>query len=142
MDSEVAIAVDHFLRVFHTEFTCEGGLAHLIEILDKLAWLAHGVRYEFDEREYPDPTSFDRRVSVRIADQWLRGMRQPETESNFMATDAIMDLSEIVDDMTEIAWRFHSTSSADALFYFQLGFYSHWGHHLRSLQKALHDWYW
>ncbi|WP_295452061.1 hypothetical protein [uncultured Thiodictyon sp.] len=142
MQSAVAIAIGDFLRVFHTESASDEGLAHLIEVLDRLAWLAHGVKYEFDERDYPEPTPFDRRTSLVIADQWLRGMRQPDEKSTFMATDAIMDLSEIVDDMTEISWRFQNTSSADALFHYQLGFYSHWGHHLRSLQKSIHNWYW
>ena len=142
MPSEVAIAVDHFLRIFHTEITCEEGLNHLIATLDQLAWLAHGVKYEFDERDYPEPISLDRQASVRIADQWLKGMRQPDDKSSFMATAAIMDLAEIVDDMTEFSWRFRQTSEADALFYFQFGFYSHWGRHLRTLHKALHDWYW
>jgi hypothetical protein len=52
------------------------------------------------------------------------------------------DLAELADDMEAIHWRFQHTSEADALFHYQLGFYSHWGHHLRSLQMALHEWYW
>lgn len=69
-------------------------------------------------------------------------MQQGWRDGDKNALNAVEDLSELIDDMEEFQWRFNNTSEADALFYYELGFMSHWGYHLRSLQKSLHEWYW
>ena len=48
MQDDIATTVDHFLAVFHTDSNSDSGIARLIETLDQLAWLAHGVKYELD----------------------------------------------------------------------------------------------
>ena len=93
MQSEVAAVIGLFFRVFYTERKCDKGLAHLIENFDQLVWLAHGVKYEFDEHDYPELSSIDGQSSVRIADQWLNGMHHTNEKSDLKATIALIKFS-------------------------------------------------
>lgn len=134
MTHPVAAAIDRFLVLTEEATLTTADHGKLIALLDELAWLAHTIEFAFDETEYDDPPEPNLHRSVEIARVWVPA----GIEENVIAVD---DLSGILDDLSEIRWRFDHTSEADALFYFQLGFQSHWGHHLRSLQKILHEWY-
>lgn len=119
--------------------------------LDGLVECVHGIRFEFDSTEYPEPPRKDpkatyQRVAQRYPSFGLYNM--PRAVSDKISTteltvgDAVSDVAEICDDLQEILWRFQHTSEADALFHFQLGYRSHWGRHLRELQLYVHDLYW
>jgi len=137
MTHPVAAAIDRFVVLAEGAATMTADHGKMIALLDELAWLAHTIELAelaFDETEYDDPPESNLRRSNEIARVWIpAGIEERD--------GAVDDLSGILDDLIEIRWRFDHTSEADALFYFQIGFWSHWGHHLRSLQKILHDWY-
>ena len=52
--------------------------------------------------------------------------------------DALDDVADIAHDLKEVLGRWESTSEADAIWYLRMGFETHWGKHLRSLQLYLH----
>jgi len=112
----------------------------LIQALDQLAYLVHGIEYEFEGIDYPGPPDQPHSQISTQAETWLRGLRMEETED--ILSTAADDLAGIIDDYESIGWRFSNTPEADALREFELGFRTHWGHHLRTLQSTLHDWYW
>lgn len=143
MPHEIATAVDKFLSLVKGEPSSVTDIGRLIESLDELAWQAHRIRFESDETEYVEPITSDPPVRWRKAESWLRGMQEGcSGDGEMLYAVAVDDLSELIADMEEVQWRFNNTSEADALFHYQLGFQTHWGQHLRSLQKSLHDWYW
>ncbi|MEQ9376494.1 MAG: hypothetical protein RIG68_15010 [Imperialibacter sp.] len=47
--------------------------------------------------------------------------------------DALDDLADIIYDILEIKWRYENNSESDALWYFELIFYSHTQRHLLDL---------
>ncbi len=138
MTNKVVFTIGRFLDLIQSEPESNKSIGLLFKILDELAWLAHSVEYDFDDTDYLELPEFDQQATYKSARKWLQAMQQDENDS----IEAIMDLSELTDDLEEIYWRFNNTSEADALFHYLLGFQSHWGHHLRSLQKAIHEWYW
>ena len=52
--------------------------------------------------------------------------------------DALDDLTDIVLDLRNVAWRWENTSPADATWYFKLSYSTHWGRHLANLRSYLH----
>ena len=138
--SAIEMAIDEFIDLMRTPQPPD--LQPLMRGLDRLILLAHDVEFDFDETEYPDPVTDNPQDTYRLANRWLESLMRGYPDDDTTPIDAIMDLSEIIDDFLGIQWRFRHTSKADALFEFQLGFQSHWGHHARSLLKTLHAWYW
>ncbi|WP_295402254.1 hypothetical protein [uncultured Thiocystis sp.] len=142
----VADAVDRFLVLMDTEPSAPPDLEPLIRALDELAWLAHQIRREEtecdDEPDVEEPSRDDWRASFRKAAAWVRQVRADDRAGREEIVCPEVDLSEIIDDLELIQWRFRSTSEADALFHYELGFMTHWGHHLRTVQWALHAWCW
>jgi hypothetical protein len=121
-------------------------LEPLIRVLDELAWLAHQIRREEtecdDEPDIEEPSRDHWRDSVRKAAAWVGHVRADDRAGREEIVCPEVDLSEIIDDLEMVQWRFRSTSEADALFHDELGFMTHWGHHLRTVQWALHAWCW
>ena len=118
----------------------------MIRVLDELAWLAHQIRHEEtagdDEPSYEEPVRDHWTASTRKAAAWVGHVGSDDRADCERIECPAPDLSEIIDDLALIQWRFRSTSEADALFHYKLGFMTHWGHHLRRVQRALHAWYW
>ena len=140
MSSEIDSAVEHFLHLVWAPGEGDRDIGQLIQALDRLAYLAHGIEYEFDAADYPDPPDLPHSQHFAQAEAWLMGLRTGALKRDHAAV--VDDLAGIIDDLEIIRWRFRHTSEADALREFELGFKTHWGHHLRTLQSALHDWYW
>ena len=138
--TSVEMAIDNFIELMRTPQPAD--LQPLMRGLDGLILLAHDVEFDFDEAEYPDPVTDNPHDTYTLANRWLENLLKGYPESDPRPIDAIMDLSEILDDFLKIQWRFRHTSKADALFEFRFGFQSHWGHHARSLLKTLHFWCW
>ena len=141
MPTNILAAIEEFLRVLRAgrESGSTKPVEDLTQCLDLLAYLAHDVTCDFDDAEYPDPPEIDGRATYLLCEKWLPydGIKGSSLEPY-----AAMDLSELTDDLIRIHWRFKNTSESDALWHYQFGFRSHWGHHLRSVQNAIHDWYW
>jgi len=111
---------------------------NLVKIYD----LYFDIKYDFDKTDFPD---FDK--------SQLPDIRQ-NVQSNFKdygpykaildindvhnlkdnaIGDAIDDLTDIIIDLLEIKWRIENNSLADALWFFELSFYSHTQKHLLDL---------
>ena len=139
--SEIKVAVQRLLYLAITGPLTTDDIEKLAMALDELAWLSHRIELNFDETEYPEPPRFDSSETYAYASKWIPDHKGGGGNSD-LAFLAVMDFSEIIDDFRVIEWRFDNTSESDALFHYQLGYQSHWGHHMRSLQKFIHDWYW
>lgn len=55
-----------------------------------------------------------------------------------MMGHAIDDLSDILRDLAEVAWRAENLGIDDAVWHFQFLYGAHWGHHARSLTPYLY----
>ena len=126
-------------------------LEELISGLDRLATLAHEIKYQFDETDYPDNSNFEysairEKVVKRFPNLGFYNTALDVSEnignSEIATGDAIDDITDITLDLLRVKWRFENTSSDDALWHLELLFRAHWGRHLRELQLYLHDLYW
>jgi hypothetical protein len=116
--------------------------------LDKLALISHFVGdVPDDEKEYSEAP--DRDYS-----RWreLLGKRFPSLgyynipstisinigEAEIHTGDALDDLADIANELSEFVWRWQNNSENDALWHFRFSYESHWESHLRSLQMYLH----
>jgi hypothetical protein len=59
-------------------------------------------------------------------------------ETELLTGDAVDDLADIANELSEFAWRWQHNSEEDALSHFRFSYESHWKSHLRSLQLYLH----
>lgn len=141
MTNGVKSAIQRFLNIFQAgpEVGSVTPIDDLVCSLDLLAYLAHDVQCEFDDTVYPEPPVRDARMTYALSMKWFP---YDANKADSIDPYAVMDLSEVADDLMDTAWRFENTSESDALWHYQFEFRSHWGHHLRSLQKAIHEWYW
>ena len=135
--SEIRNAVEDFLRLVWTPGDARPDLLPLIRALDRLAWLACGCKFDFDDACYPEPPARMNSRAFSQAEVWLQRFRSGVADDHYAI--AVDNLAGIINDLEAVAWRFENTSAADALFDFELGFQSHWGRHLRSLQLFLHE---
>lgn len=118
----------------------------LERLLDELAAVRHGVRFEFDDRDHSDPPEWPFKAryalaSERFPDYGYYNVAMPVTKEIAQATecvvgDAIDDIADIAGDLWHVVWAWENTSEADALWHFE-GSYYHWGQHLRELQMYL-----
>ena len=115
--------------------------------LDKLALISHFLGdIPEDEQEYPE-------ASVRNYSRWRELIDQhfpnlgyyniPSTisvkvgEAEMHTGDALDDLADIANELSEFVWRWQNNSENDALWHFRFSYETHWGSHLRSLQMYL-----
>jgi hypothetical protein len=116
--------------------------------LDKLALASHFLGdFPEDENEYPE-------TPIRDYSRWreligklfhsLGYYNIPSTisvrvgEAEMHTGDAVDDLADIANELSDFAWRWQNNNENDALWYFQFSFETHWGNHLRNLQMYLH----
>ena len=59
-------------------------------------------------------------------------------EAEIHTGDALDDLADIANELSEFVWRWQNNSENDALWHLRFSYESHWGSHLRSLQMYLH----
>lgn len=78
--SEIRNAVEDFLRLVWTPGDARPDLLPLIRALDRLAWLACGCKFDFDDACYPEPPArmnsrafFTGRTLVAAIPQWRSG---------------------------------------------------------------------
>ena len=136
----VRTAVEDFLHVVWVPAGVLMDIGYLIQALDRLVFSVYSISYEFDGTDYPPPPEQHHSQTFSQAAIWLQGLKSPVEQERYAV--AVDDLSGVIDDLQNIKWRFDNTSEADALREFELGFRTHWGHHLRSLQLILHNMYW
>ena len=140
-----------FLELLENE-NSNSSIASLEFALDKLAMIYHFVGDDSnDDIEYPES-------SIRDYSRWreIAGRRFPNfgfynipstiAENVGVAEmhvgDAIDDLADIANELSEFIWRWNNNSETDALWYLRFSYENHWRSHLRSLQiylQAIHD---
>ncbi len=59
-------------------------------------------------------------------------------EAELHTGDALDDLADIANELSEFVWRWQNNSENDALWHLRFSYKTHWGSHLRSLQMYLH----
>jgi hypothetical protein len=143
---EIHSSILNFLELLENEIPTDVALLELA--LDKLALMYHSVgEFSNDENEYPE-------MPVRDYSRWREklGKRFPNLgyynipgtisvnvgEAELDTGDALDDLADIANELSEVVWRWQNNSENDALWYLRFSYESHWGSHLRSLQMYLH----
>ena len=144
----------HSAALSFLELLENGESDHPIEIeslemvLDKLALTYHFVgESSDDENEYAA-------APIRDYSRWreLVGGRFPNLgfynipstisikigDAEVDTGDALDDLADIANELSEFAWRWQNNGENDALWHLRFSYESHWGSHLRSLQMYLH----
>ena len=121
----------------------------LVKNLDQLALAYHFIDIRVSNaKDYPDPLhhSYDQiRFIVTAQFSTFGFYNVPHDiatkicQTHFMTGDAIDDLADIVLALKEILWRWQNTSIEDALWNYRFTFETHWGTHLRDLQRYVHD---
>ena len=104
------------------------------------------IEYEFDDIDYtqsikPNLTDLRKNISQNFPDfglyHNLADSHKFEDEVDLMVGDAVDDLIDIILDLIEIKWRYENNSENDALWYFQLSFYTHTQQHILNLLNFL-----
>jgi len=116
----------------------------LVRLLDHLAFAYHAIPDDVaDDKHYPAPKRPDQKatretISKRFPEYGFYNqpdnMTEKISDTELLVGDAIDDLVDITQDLSEISWRFKNTSPEDALWHYRLLFDGHWGEHLRYLQ--------
>jgi len=116
-------------------------------LLDELALARHAVSPVWDDIDHPDPPSWPYRERMALARERFPGYGNYNValdvtvnigEGDRGVGDAIDDIADIAGDLHKVAWAWGNTSEADALWWFEFLFDSHFGQHLRELQLYLH----
>ena len=116
--------------------------------LDRLALVSHFVdTIPDDKEEYSGEPVRDYTQWKVLAETRFPGLGYYNIPSKISVTlgeaeirmgDAIDDVADIANELSEFVWRWHNNSENDALWHFRFSYESHWGSHLRSLQTYLH----
>ena len=104
------------------------------------------IKYEFDDKDYtefikPNLTDLRKNISLNFPDfglyHNLADSHKFEKEADLIVGDAVDDLIDITLGLLEIKWRYEYNSENDALWYFQLTFYTHTQQHILNLLNFL-----
>lgn len=127
-------------------YCTEPGEKNRIDLLvrcDRILVAIHDLPDMAGDSDHPEPPEKDynrTRSLVSAAFPDFGYYNLPESvlddigDSKVMVGDAIDDIADIVDELTEVLWRFAHTSTADAIWHLRFGYGSHWGRHMRDLQ--------
>jgi hypothetical protein len=147
--ADVIEAVREYLDLLGREPLQGRALPVLARALDRLALAYHDTEsMVLDDTDTPDPPSQDYR---QLRDQAVRCFPELgyyhtpsslpleiESEATLTLGDGIDDVADITGELTQIVWRWENNGSAEAVWYFRLGYESHWGRHLHDLRGYLH----
>ena len=143
---EIHSSILHFLELLKNE-NINRSIESLELALDKLAVIYHFIgEIPDDETEYPESPNPDySRWREIIAKHFPKfGLYNiPSTisknigEAKLHTGDAIDDLADIANELSDFVWRWENNSENNALWHLRYGYEIHWGSHLRSLQMYL-----
>ena len=143
---EIHSSVLNFLELLKNE-SSNSSIASLELALDKLALIYHFVgEIPDDENTYPDSPNRDysewREIIAKNFPKF--GFYNiPSTisvkigEAELHTGDAIDDLADIANELTDFIWRWENNSENNALWYLGYSYEIHWSSHLRNLQTYL-----
>lgn len=144
-------AITQYLSVLESAVADDDAIENLMASLDTLASLCHNLDFQSDEQDYPEPPEYDHVRTMEVVRKRFPSLGFYNvageisgniSEGDLHVGDSISDIAEIADDLNEVLWYFENTSKDNALFYFELGYRTHWGRHMRELQLYLHDKWW
>jgi hypothetical protein len=144
---EIHSSVLGFLELLKNENSANS-IGSLEFALDKLALLYHYVgEIPDDEKEYPESSNRDYpewREIITKRFPHFGFYNIPSTisenigEAELHTGDAIDDLADIANELSDFVWRWKNNSENNALWHLRFSYEIHWGSHLRSLQMYLH----
>ena len=100
------------------------------------------IKYVFDDKDYADYENAElNNIRENVISNFpsfglyhnLSELNKIENKADLVVGDAVDDLTDIILDLLEIKWRAEKNSENDALWYFELIFYSHTQQHLIDL---------
>jgi hypothetical protein len=115
-------------------------------LLDRLPVAMHSVTFEFDDANYPEAPRRDQAalrstISTRFPRYGYYNVPETVTqkigEASCIVGDAIDDILDIANDLSQVEWCWRNTSEDDALWHLRQSFETHWREHLRGLQLYL-----
>lgn len=116
----------------------------LVRALDDLVIAYNRSDDVADDEEYQTPPTNYTALSAAAARAfpdlgWYPVVDPRETiEQDPSLADAIDDIADIANDLSEVLWRLENTSIEDAIWYFRFSYETHWGDHLHQLRVYLH----
>jgi len=126
----------------------ENSIESLEFALDKLALCRHFIgEITDDKKEYPESQNRDylqwrKIIEKRYPDFGFYNVSSEVSEkigeAELLIGDAIDDLSDIANELSDFIWRWKNNSENNALWHFCYSYEIHWGSHLRCLQMYLH----
>jgi hypothetical protein len=144
---DIYSSVLDFLELLKNE-SSNRSIESLEVALDKLAVIYHFVgEIPYDENKYPESSNRDySEWRELIAKNFPKfGFYNiPSTvsekigEAELHTGDAIDDLADIANELSDFVWRWENNSENNALWHLRYSYEIHWGSHLRSLQMYLH----
>ncbi len=144
---EIHSSVLDFLELLKNE-SSNNSIESLEFALDKLAMIYHFIgEIPDDEKEYSESP-------IRDYSKWRDIIAKhfpkfgfyniPSTisenigEAELHTGDAIDDLDDIANELSDFVWRWKNNSENNALWHLRYSYKTHWGSHLRNLQMYLH----
>ena len=136
--------IQRYLDLLNGDLECANPERTLARLLDELAVAVHG-----SEDAGPwvpgggEAPSFDYHEARGLASRCFPdfGYYQAPSLELFeeLAGDAIDDLADLYNDLTEVLWLWDHDGEATARWMFHWGFENHWGEHMRLLQWYLQE---
>ena len=143
---EIHSSILDFLELLKNE-SSNSSIESLELALDKLAWISHFIgKVPDDENEYPKSPNRDySKWREIVAENFPKfGFYNiPSTisvkigEAELHTGDAIDDLADIANELTDFIWRWGNNSENNALWSLRYSYEIHWSNHLRNLQMYL-----
>jgi hypothetical protein len=141
-------ALRGYLDLLERETAPEAPVTRLAELLDRLA-----LAQQHEPVGAPSETALEAPASDYQAYRQLASRRFPtfalynDVEqlrrnvgvAKLVVADAIDDLADIACDLAEVRWRWDNIGDADAIWHFGFLYRAHWGRHLHSLRRYVHD---
>lgn len=148
---DIVKAIKNYLSIIESDYPEDQAIERIVASLDELATLNHRIQYFADDNEYPEPPEKDQQNTIEKVKKRFPSLGfyniageigDKIAECDIHVGDAISDIAEIADELNEVLWYLENTSKDNGLFYYRLGFMTHWGRHMRELQLYLHDLLW
>jgi len=144
-------SVNQFLDFCLTDRLEGSDLGDLIRELDTLVVSTYQPKFEYDDKDYPDPpnknyVALREKISSRFPElgfyQTVDSEISDEESVKILTGDAVDDLVDIIGDLQDVKWFIENTTINNARWHFEFSYRSHWGFHLRELQLFLHRQWW
>ena len=147
MSSPPLIAVVRSYLDLLEQGTADASIAALAEALDRLALACHaiGEAEPVDEASAPrsDYQAYRRLAEQRFPDLGYYNdapiLRADIGTAQLDIADAIDDLADIACELAEVRWLWEHAGPGAAAWQYKFSYQTHFGRHLHSLRRYVHD---